>query len=64
MRVENFRSFIWTSGCGVISLSNKASTAKGTDGWGVGEGVAETAAVVVRIKLVGKLSGLFAGAGV
>lgn len=38
--------------------------AKGMDGWGVGVGVTENAGVAVRIKPVGKLSGLFAGAGV
>ena len=48
----------------MMSPSNKASTAKGTAGWGVGDGVAEIAGVAVSIKLVGKLSGLFAGAGV
>ena len=47
----------------MTSPSNKASTAKGTDGCGVGDGVAEIAGVAVSIKLVGKLSGLFAGAG-
>ena len=48
----------------MTSPSNKASTAKGTDGWGVGEGVAEIAGVAVSMKPVGKLSGVFAGAGV
>ena len=33
-------------------------------GWGVGDGVVEIAGVAVSIKLVGKLSGLFKGAGV
>lgn len=33
--VENFRSFISASGCGVILLLNKASTANGTDDNGV-----------------------------
>lgn len=57
-------SFISTPGCGVTSPSNNASTAKGMAGWGVGDGVVEIAGVVVSMKLVGKLSGLFAGAGV
>jgi hypothetical protein len=64
IRVENFRSFTKVSGCGVTSPSNKASTAMGMTGWDVGNGVDDIAGVAVIMKLVGKFSGLFTGAGV
>lgn len=64
MRVENLRSFISTSDCGVTSPLNKASTAKGTDGNGVRVGVGGISGVAVSIKLVGLVSGVFTSAGV
>jgi len=64
IRVEKLRSFISTSDLGVTSLLNRASNAKGTDGWGVWEAVGEVAAVAVRIKAVGIFSRVLAGAAV
>jgi hypothetical protein len=61
IRVENTRSFISASDCGVTLLLNKASTDNGTDGSGVSEGVGKIAGVAASIKLVGLFSGVFAG---
>jgi len=62
--VENWISLIVASACGVTSPLNKASSAKGTRGRGVGEEVGEDSGVAVSIKLVGLFSGVFKATGV
>jgi hypothetical protein len=63
MRVENLRSLISASVCGVTSPLNKASTASGTDGNAVLVTVGEVAGVAVIMKLVALLSGVSNGEG-